>query len=70
MACDYVRADDRASFRKAFSESVGGKESSTLIEVRTDAIADLKRRNEIMAAVHERLRIAGVVGATNAGATL
>ncbi len=51
----YIRADDRASFRKAFSESVGGAES-TLIEVRTDAGADLKRRNEIMAAVHQKLK--------------
>ena len=40
---DYVRADDRRSFRRAFSQSVGGRQS-TLIEVRTDALADLKRR--------------------------
>jgi len=52
----YIRADDRASFRRAFSESVGGL-ASTLIEVRTDAVADLKRRNEIMAAVHQRLKV-------------
>ena len=52
---DYVRADDRSSFRQAFVSSVGGGKS-TLIEVRTDAIADLKRRDEIMAAVHDRLR--------------
>ena len=51
----YIRADDRASFRHAFSESVGGT-TSTLIEVRTDAVADLKRRDEIMAAVHEKVK--------------
>ena len=38
---DYVRADDRESFRSAFSRAVGGR-GSTLIEVRTDAIADLQ----------------------------
>jgi len=54
----YIRADDRASFRKAFGESVGGRES-ILIEVRTDAVADLKRRNAIIAAVHEQLRFSG-----------
>ena len=48
---NYVRADDRASFRRAFSESAGGS-ASTLIEVRTDALADLRRREEIMEAVH------------------
>ena len=53
----YFRADDRASFRQAFSDSVGGT-ASTLIEVRTDAVADLKRRNEIMAAVNEKLNSA------------
>lgn len=52
---DYIRADDRASFRQAFSQSVGGT-NSTLIEARTDAVADLKRRNEIMAAAHEKLQ--------------
>ena len=52
---DYVRADDRRSFRRAFSQSVGGRQS-TLIEVRTDALADLKRRADIMAAVSEQLQ--------------
>ena len=52
---NYIRADDRASFRQAFSESVGGT-SSTLIEVRTDAVADLKRRNEIMVAIHDKFK--------------
>ncbi len=53
----YVRADDRASFRQAFSESVGGAES-TLIEVRTNAIHDLRRRKEIMAAVRSSVESA------------
>ncbi len=52
---DYIRADDRKSFRRAFSRSVGGA-NSTLIEVRTDAVADLARRDEVMAAVHEALQ--------------
>lgn len=47
---NYIRADDRASFRDAFSRSLGGQQS-TLIEVRSDAIADLKRRAEVMAKV-------------------
>ena len=51
---EYVRADDRDSFRRAFSESVGSGES-TLIELRTDARADLRRRAEIMAALQTRL---------------
>lgn len=53
----YARADDSASFRRAFSESVG-KRHSTLIEVRTDAVADLQRRNEIMTAVQQNLKAA------------
>ena len=52
---EYSRADDRASFRQAFSRSVGGSHSS-LIEVRTDAGADLQRRAEIMAAAHRKLK--------------
>ena len=52
---NYIRADDRASFRRAFSESVG-RTASTLIEVRTDAATDLKRRNAIMATVHQKLK--------------
>ena len=50
----YIRVDDRDSFRGAFAASVGGAQS-TLIEVRTDALADLKRRETILAAVRERL---------------
>ena len=52
---DYVRADTRDEFRQAFTESVTNR-ASTIIEVRTNAIADLKRRNEIVAAVHARLK--------------
>jgi 2-succinyl-5-enolpyruvyl-6-hydroxy-3-cyclohexene-1-carboxylate synthase len=51
----YIRADDRASFRRAFNESARQR-VSTLIEVRTDAVADLKRRDDIIAAVREKLR--------------
>ena len=51
---DYIRADDRESFRSAFSRSVGG-DKSTLIEVRTDAVADLKRRGDITAALRQQL---------------
>ena len=51
----YIRADERAAFRAAFRKSLGASKS-TLIEVRTDALADLRRRNEIMAALHERMR--------------
>ncbi len=52
---EYRRADDRASFRQAFSIAMAGR-ASTLIEVRTDAITDLKRRGEIMAAVQQKLK--------------
>jgi len=52
---DYVRADTRDAFRQAFSESVTNR-TSTIIEVRTDAQADLQRRNEIVSAVHARLK--------------
>lgn len=52
---DYVRADTRDEFRQAFRESVTNRHS-TIIEVRTDAQADLKRRNEIVSAVHARLK--------------
>jgi len=52
---DYVRADTRDEFRQAFTESVTNR-TSTIIEVRTDALEDLKRRNEIVAAVHARLK--------------
>ncbi|MAS34120.1 MAG: 2-succinyl-5-enolpyruvyl-6-hydroxy-3-cyclohexene-1-carboxylic-acid synthase [Anaerolineaceae bacterium] len=51
---DYVRADDRESFRQAFSESVNNR-LSRVIEVRTDVQHDLKRRQEIMEAVQQRI---------------
>ncbi len=52
---NYVRADDRKSFQQAFTESVtSGK--SHLIEVRTDALKDLQRRKEIVAAVQNALK--------------
>ncbi|MCY3778703.1 MAG: 2-succinyl-5-enolpyruvyl-6-hydroxy-3-cyclohexene-1-carboxylic-acid synthase [Chloroflexi bacterium] len=51
---DYVRADDRESFRDAFRRSVGAA-GSALIEVRTDAIADLQRRADIMAKVKQAI---------------
>ena len=46
---DYARIDDRDAFRAAFSESINAR-SSTIIEVRTDALHDLRRRAEIMRA--------------------
>lgn len=52
---EYVRADSRDEFRQAFTESVTHR-TSTIIEVHTDAQADLKRRNDIVAAVHARLK--------------
>ena len=51
---EYVRADDRDSFRQAFSRSISGQRS-TLIEVRTDALADLQRRAQVMAKVKQAL---------------
>lgn len=52
---DYIRADTRDAFRQAFTESVTNR-TSTIIEVCTDAQADLKRRNEIVSTVHARLK--------------
>jgi len=51
---DYIRADDRESFRSAFIRSLGGQRS-TLIEVRSDASADLRRRADIMAKVKQAI---------------
>ena len=50
----YQRADDRQSFRAAFSAAVAGR-GSTLIEARTDALQDLRRREEIMASVRAQV---------------
>ena len=52
---EYVRADCREVFRQAFAESVANRQSA-IIEVKTDAQTDLKRRAEIMAAVHAQLK--------------
>lgn len=52
---DYVRVDDRAGFRQAFGESAAAHRS-TIIELRTDALLDLRRREEIMKAVRERIK--------------
>jgi 2-succinyl-5-enolpyruvyl-6-hydroxy-3-cyclohexene-1-carboxylate synthase len=52
---DYIRADTRDIFRRAFAESVTNRTSS-IIEVRTDAQADLVRRNDVMSAVRARLQ--------------
>lgn len=52
---DYIRADTRAGFRAAFSASVGSGKS-TVIEVRTDAQADLTRRNAIVQQVEKRIK--------------
>ncbi|MYC55967.1 MAG: 2-succinyl-5-enolpyruvyl-6-hydroxy-3-cyclohexene-1-carboxylic-acid synthase [Chloroflexi bacterium] len=51
----YSRADDRATFRRAFAESIK-RSSATLIEVRSDALGDLQRREEIMRAVKAEAR--------------
>ncbi len=50
----YIRADDRDSFRQAFAEAVNSGDSA-LIEVRTDALHDLQRRAEIMRAISTSL---------------
>jgi 2-succinyl-5-enolpyruvyl-6-hydroxy-3-cyclohexene-1-carboxylate synthase len=52
---DYVRADNRNTFREAFSESVTNR-LSRIIEIHTDAQNDLRRRNEIVESVKRALR--------------
>jgi 2-succinyl-5-enolpyruvyl-6-hydroxy-3-cyclohexene-1-carboxylate synthase len=52
---DYIVANSRDEFRKAFSERVGGKQS-TIIEVQTDSRKDEARRQEIVKAVQEALK--------------
>jgi 2-succinyl-5-enolpyruvyl-6-hydroxy-3-cyclohexene-1-carboxylate synthase len=44
---DYVCVDNRTSFRQAFTTSIG-QTTSHLIEVRTDALKDARRRREVM----------------------
>lgn len=51
---EYARADDRETFRQAFSASVSSGKSH-LIEVRTDARKDLQRRKEIVEEAQRRL---------------
>ncbi len=51
---DYVRAHDRESFRRAFTESVSSG-ASRVIELRTQATVDLARRNAIIAAVQQAI---------------
>lgn len=51
----YVRADDRMTFRSAFESSVAG-DASCLIEVRTDAHHDLRRRRDVIEAVKSCLQ--------------
>lgn len=57
---DYLQIDAysegaREAFRQAFSEKVASGKS-TIIEVRTDSRRDEARRQEIVAAVHEKLK--------------
>lgn len=52
---DYVVANTREAFQTAFTETVNNR-TSTIIEVQTNAIADLRRRNEIVQRVQERIR--------------
>ncbi|MCY4147335.1 MAG: 2-succinyl-5-enolpyruvyl-6-hydroxy-3-cyclohexene-1-carboxylic-acid synthase [Chloroflexi bacterium] len=46
----HIRADNRATFCRAFTESIAGSKAS-LIEVRTNALSDLQRREAIMRAI-------------------
>jgi 2-succinyl-5-enolpyruvyl-6-hydroxy-3-cyclohexene-1-carboxylate synthase len=61
---DYLQIDAysegaREAFRQTFSENAGSGKS-TIIEVRTDSRRDEARRQEIIAAVHEKLRDLGL----------
>ncbi len=51
---DYIRADDRATFRLAFEHSINNR-TATIIEVRTDAQHDLQRRDEIVKKIHDKI---------------
>ncbi len=51
---EYVRTDERETFRQAFSESVNNR-LSRVIEVRTEVQHDLKRRQDIMDTVQQRI---------------
>ncbi len=52
---EHRRVEDRAAFQRAFRDSLGSP-TPTLIEARTDAVADLRRRDEITRTVHEALQ--------------
>ncbi len=52
---NYVVANSRETFQTAFDESVS-KRTPTIIEVQTNARDDLRRRNEIVQRVQERIR--------------
>jgi 2-succinyl-5-enolpyruvyl-6-hydroxy-3-cyclohexene-1-carboxylate synthase len=52
---DYIVANSRDEFRKAFSERVGGTQS-TIIEVQTDSRKDEARRQEIVKAVQDAIK--------------
>lgn len=52
---NYYHADDRESFRRIFVDSITSRQTH-LIEVRTDALKDLQRRKEIIAAVQSALK--------------
>ncbi|WP_129115857.1 2-succinyl-5-enolpyruvyl-6-hydroxy-3-cyclohexene-1-carboxylic-acid synthase [Halegenticoccus tardaugens] len=52
---DYVRADDRESFRDAYAEAVAAP-GSTLVEAVTDAEESHRRREAIATSVREALR--------------
>lgn len=57
---DHIQATTRAEFRAAFSANVeSGK--STIIEVHTDAQADLARRSAIMQRVQERIKELNII---------
>jgi 2-succinyl-5-enolpyruvyl-6-hydroxy-3-cyclohexene-1-carboxylate synthase len=51
---DYIVANTREEFRKAFAERVGGTQS-TIIEVQTDSRKDEARRQEIVKAVQAEI---------------
>lgn len=54
---DYAKADSRIEFRSAFERALSAVGShSTLIEVPTDPIQDLQRRNDIVQRVIEAVR--------------
>ncbi len=53
---DYVQVTQRDAFRVAFTDSISQRRS-TIIEVRTDAKQDLRRRAELVEAVFQRIAV-------------